>query len=184
MRVSREQLPRAINNYVQGDPSVPVKRGPDGQPLQVFQPKATVKGTGVAKELEGHDTYYALNCPSTKINQPRDLFKVNKNSVNAPFIPQSLGSAPEDHSEPASGECSVRSVSNSMSLKNSFEETRSVVNMIKSKATKSMKNMFDKNTSMQKCLQSSTPTQLANLSKEVEKLSLIQNNFKSLQTAN
>lgn len=47
-----------------------------------------------------------------------------------------------------------------------------------------MKNMFDKNTSMQKCLQTSTPTQLKNLSKEVEKLSLIHSNLKSLKTAN
>lgn len=155
-----------------------VRKGPDGQTVLV--PIQNI--SGASKESD-HDTYYALNCPSTKLNQPRDLFKVNKNSVNAPFIPanQSHSKDVEENSAeaPVSGECSI-TASNSRSLMNSFEETSSVVNMIKSKATKSMKNMFDKNTSMQKCLTSSTPSQLANLSKEVEKLSLIQNNFNKL----
>ena len=91
---------------------------------------------------------------------------MNKKNVNAPFIPQARdkvctdgAQAVNDHTspDPVSGECSVPSRSNTTSLRNSFDETSSVVTMIKSKATKSMKNMFDQNTSMQKCIQSSTP---------------------------
>ena len=66
--------------------------------------------------------------------------------------------ADQSSPNPVSGECSAHK-SNNTSFRNSIEETSSVVQMITSKATKSMKNMFDQNqtTSIQKCIQVSTP---------------------------
>ena len=135
--MSRDQIPRVINNYVADNQALLVKKAPDGTLLQV-----SVKKSGE------HDTYYALNCPGTKLNQPRDIFMMTKKNVNAPFIPQAMDGAKaiNDHTspDPVSGECSVPSRSNNTSFRNSLDgETSSVVNMIKSKATKSMKNMFD-----------------------------------------